>query len=213
MHSARTHSSHLKGDLPSPRVRFQVAADPGLVAKPASRWLTSFMSRTSISRRVLSLLLSAALYGVGVLFPAALQAAPPSGMAADVGVTVPDAWARASAGAATTGAVYVTLKGGAQPDQLIAASTPVAATADVHETINDNGVMKMRPVRSVSIPAHVNLMFTPGGSHIMLAGLKQPLMAGQSFPLTLTFAHGAAVTVDVKVRSLSGGTADHMHMQ
>ena len=46
-----------------------------------------------------------------------------------------EAWARASAGAATTGAAYVTLMGGAQPDQLVGVSTPVATTAEVHETI------------------------------------------------------------------------------
>ena len=147
------------------------------------------------------------------MFTTSVNAASPPNVAANVGVTVPEAWARASAGAATTGAVYVTLKGGAQPDQLTAVSTPVAATAEVHETINDNGVMKMRPVHSVPIAANASLTFTPGGSHIMLTGLKRPLMAGQNFPLILTFAHAGSVTVDVDVRSLGGGMADHMHMQ
>lgn len=141
-----------------------------------------------------------------------VHAAPPTAivLAADDGVMVHEAWARASAGAATAGAAYVTLKGGTQPDSLVGVSTPVAAKAEPHETINDNGVMKMRPVAAVPIPAHEMVTFAPGGTHIMLMGLKKPLAAGQSFPLTLTFAHSAPVTVDVKVRGLGRGTNGSM---
>jgi periplasmic copper chaperone A len=152
----------------------------------------------------------------GLLLIPSPQAAPPPGfvLAADGGVMVQEAWARASAGAATTGAAYVTLMGGAQPDQLVGVSTPVATTAEVHETINDNGIMKMRPAAAIPIPPGQMVTFTPGGTHIMLMGLKQKLVAGQSFPLTLTFAHAAPVTVDVKVRALGGSTDthDHTHM-
>jgi copper(I)-binding protein len=134
--------------------------------------------------------------------------AAPAGivLVADDAVMVQEAWARASAGAAKAGAAYVTLMGGAQPDTLVGASTPVAATAEPHETINDNGVMKMRPAPRVEIPAHQTVTFAPGGTHIMLMGLKQPLTAGQSFPLTLTFAHAAPVTVEVQVRGLGRAT-------
>jgi hypothetical protein len=151
--------------------------------------------------------LFAALLGACVL-TGSVHAAPPAGivLTADDGVMVNEAWARASAGAATTGAAYVTLMGGAEPDSLVGVSTPIAAKAEPHETINDNGVMKMRPAAQIPIPAHQTVTFAPGGTHIMLMGLKQPLAAGQSFPLTLTFAHAAPVTVDVKVRGLGRGT-------
>jgi copper(I)-binding protein len=162
--------------------------------------------------RLFAALLATATGGVS-LIPIA-RAAPPSGivLAADGGLAVQDAWARASAGAATTGAAYVTLVGGTQPDQLVGVSTPVATTAEVHETSNDNGVMKMRPVASVSIPAGQSVTFAPGGTHIMLTGLKQRLMAGRSFPLTLRFAHAAPITVDVKIRGLGGAMGAHDHM-
>jgi copper(I)-binding protein len=66
----------------------------------------------------------------------------------------------------------------------------------------------------VPIPPGQTVTFTPGGTHIMLMGLKKPLAAGQSFPLTLTFTHAAPVTVEVKVRALGGGSGgtmgDHM---
>jgi copper(I)-binding protein len=152
----------------------------------------------------------------GFVSPA--RAAPPPGFirVADFDVMVHEAWARATPGASTTGAAYVMLMGGSKPDQLVGVSTPVAAMAQVHETTDDHGVMKMRSVDTVPIPPNGMVTFAPGGYHIMLTGLKQPLVAGQSFPLTLTFAHAAPVTVDVKVRPLGRdapmGGHDHMHM-
>lgn len=149
----------------------------------------------------------AVLAGLGLMAPPLL--------AAEEGIRVDQAWARASAGAATTGAAYVTLIGGAQADQMTGASTPVSASASVHTTAEDNGVMRMRAVPMVPIPAGQTVTFKPGGLHIMLEGLKHPLTAGQSFPLTLTFAHAAPVTVDVPVRALGRDMPatghDHMH--
>jgi periplasmic copper chaperone A len=146
-----------------------------------------------------------------------LHAVPSGGfiLVADDGIMVREAWARASAGASSTGAAYVTLMGGAQADSLVAVSTPVAATAEVHETIDDSGVMKMRPAGPIPIPSGQMVTFAPGATHIMLMGLKQKLVAGQSFPLTLTFAHAPPVTVDVKVRGLGHDAqmGGHDHMQ
>jgi copper(I)-binding protein len=159
-----------------------------------------------------------ALAAAGVLFAPSIRAAPHAAiiLAADDGVMVHEAWARASAGASTTGAVYVTLVGGAQADNLVSVSTPVAATAEVHETIDDKGIMKMRPIAVIAVPPGQIVTFAPGGTHIMLMGLKQQLRAGQSFPLTLTFAHAAPVTVDVRVEGLgarangsNGSMSDH----
>jgi periplasmic copper chaperone A len=170
-----------------------------------------FLDQIGFAMSYRPLLLFAALTAACVL-AMSVHAAPPADivLAADDGVMVHEAWARASAGAATTGAAYVTLMGGAQPDSLVGVSTPIAANAEPHETINDNGVMKMRPAAEVPIPAHQMVTFAPGGTHVMLMGLKQPLVAGQSFPLTLTFAHAAPITVDVKVRGLGRGTNGSM---
>jgi periplasmic copper chaperone A len=71
----------------------------------------------------------------------------------------------------------------------------------------------MRPVAAVPIPPHQMVTFAPNGFHIMLMGLKQPLVAGQSFPLTLTFTHAAPVTVDVKVQALGHGAPAGGHEQ
>ncbi len=166
-----------------------------------------------ISRFAVAWVAAVAAFGL----PAAVPAARAAGveMAADGGVAVHEAWARASAGAATTGAVYVMLMGGDRADTLVGASTPIADSAEVHESIDDNGVMKMRSVAGVPVPAHGMVTFSPGGYHIMLVGLKRPLAAGQSFPLMLRFAHAAPITVDVTVRGMGHGTPtdDHSHMK
>ena len=131
-------------------------------------------------------------------------------------VVAHDAWARASAGAASMGAVYLALTGGAQPDRLTGASTPVAAMAGVHESTAEGGVMRMRAVNALPLPPGKTVTFAPGGYHIMLMDLRHPLVAGQTFPLTLTFEHAAPMTVEVRVRAIGAGAAaepDHMPMK
>ncbi|HVY14494.1 MAG TPA: copper chaperone PCu(A)C [Rhodopila sp.] len=131
-----------------------------------------------------------------------LLAIAPGAWAAPPDVQVTNAWARASAGPASTGAAYVSLTAGAQADQLIGASTPVAQTAEVHESTNEGGIMRMRAVHTLDIPAGKTVTLSPGGYHIMMFNLHHPLVAGQDFPLTLTFAHSAPVTVTVAVRPI-----------
>ena len=110
-----------------------------------------------------------------------------------------------------TGAAYFTVTANVQPDRLVGVSTPVAATAELHETINDNGVMKMRPVAAIALDPGKSVTFTPGGYHVMLVGLKSPLKAGDSFPLTLTFEHAPPITVTVKVEAVGSASMEHDH--
>jgi periplasmic copper chaperone A len=107
-------------------------------------------------------------------------------------------WARATPGMAQTGAVYLTIRS-PTADRLVAASTPVAKAAQFHESEMAGMVMKMRPLAAVAIPAGRPVAFKPGGMHIMLVGLKAPLRAGASFPLTLSFAKAGQETVTVAV--------------
>ena len=127
-------------------------------------------------------------------------------------IAATNAWARATPGASKVGAAYVTLTDNGQADQLTGASTPVAATAELHETRNQGGVMQMRPVPSLALEPGKPVTFTPGGYHVMLMGLKQPLKQGDSFPLTLTFAHAQPVTVQVKVSGPGAAAPMPMNM-
>jgi copper(I)-binding protein len=125
------------------------------------------------------------------------------------GIGFEHVWARPTAGAATSGAIYFTVTNQGSPDELVGASTPVAAIAAVHETINDQGVMKMRPVPSVVLEPGKPVTLKPGGYHVMLTGLKGALKPGDSFPLTLTFVHAQPITVTAKVETMSGAAMDH----
>jgi hypothetical protein len=120
-------------------------------------------------------------------------------------VSCDQAWARPTAGAGTTGAAYFTLTDNGVPDELVGVSSPIAGSASVHETINDAGVMKMRPVTSIALAPGKQVTFRPGGYHVMLIGLKAPLRAGDTFPLTLSFAHAQPITVMVKVQAGAAG--------
>jgi periplasmic copper chaperone A len=136
------------------------------------------------------------------LFAAALFAlplAPGAARADDAMVTVEQPWARATPGAAKSGAVYLTLTDHGAPDRLIGVSTPAADMAMLHESFVENGVSKMRMLDGVALDASKPVALHPGALHIMLEGLKAPLKVGSSFPLTLTFEHAPPQTVTVTV--------------
>ncbi|HEU0215839.1 MAG TPA: copper chaperone PCu(A)C [Stellaceae bacterium] len=116
-------------------------------------------------------------------------------------VQITDAWARATPGGAQAAAAYVTLESPAG-DRLTGVSTPAAHKADIHEMSMDNGVMKMRPVDGVDLPPGQKVTLKPGGYHIMLTGLANPLVEGQSFPLTLDFAKAGERQVAVTVQKV-----------
>jgi hypothetical protein len=109
-----------------------------------------------------------------------------------------DAWAGATPGKAENGAAYVTITS-PTADRLVSASTPVAKKAELHTMSMQGMVMKMRPVSGVDIPPGQPVSLKPGGEHIMLMGLNQPLREGQSFPLTLDFEKAGPRTVTVTV--------------
>ena len=120
---------------------------------------------------------------------------------AQSGIEIKDVWARATPGGAQTAAAYATVEA-PSGDRLTGASTPVAQKAEIHSMTRDNGVMKMRPVEGLDLPAGQQVTLKPGGYHIMLTGLTKPLEAGQSFPLTLDFAKAGAKQVTVTIEKV-----------
>jgi copper(I)-binding protein len=144
-----------------------------------------------------------------LLVPALLLAA--AGEASSIQIDHP--WARPTPGGAKNGAAYMTIAEKGSADRLIGVTTPVAETAELHDTIDDKGVMKMRPAGGLALESGKSVAFAPGGRHIMLRGLKVPLQVGDTFPLTLRFEHAAPVTVTVTVEHPSGeaGLGHRMH--
>ena len=118
------------------------------------------------------------------------------------GLDVSQAWARASAGAAQAGGAFMAVTNTNEHDHmLLSASSDVAKRVELHNHTMENGMMKMRKVEGINLPAGGTIMLQPGGYHVMLMGLHAPLKEGSTFPVTLTFDNGKDVTVDVVVKA------------
>ncbi|HTI87286.1 MAG TPA: copper chaperone PCu(A)C [Alphaproteobacteria bacterium] len=116
-------------------------------------------------------------------------------------IAVENAWAPPTPGASKTAAVYFTvINRGGTPARIVGAATPAAEHADMHTTIRDGDIMRMRRVVSVEIPAGGKAVFAPNGFHVMLTGLKAPLKMGDKLQVTLKFAEAGDVPVVVTVR-------------
>lgn len=143
-------------------------------------------------RAVLAALpLAAALWLAGPALAAEFSAGP---------VTVSGPWSRATAPTAPTGVAFMTLSTGGEPDRLLDAESPVAELVELHTHImDDGGIMRMRPVEAIEIVPGEPTRLAPGGLHIMLIGLQQPLVRGEQFPLTLIFENAGTLEITVPV--------------
>lgn len=125
--------------------------------------------------------------------------------AADEAIRIEGAWARATPPVVPAGAAYMTIVNqSAEPDRLTGLSGPVAQRIELHESREVGGVMTMRLVEGglVVVP-NAPLELRPGGLHVMLIGLRKPLVAGQTFSLTLHFEKVGDFTVRVPVHELA----------
>jgi copper(I)-binding protein len=120
------------------------------------------------------------------------------------GIHIADAHARPTPPGITTGVVYlVVMNHGAADDDLTGVSSPVAASAGLYRSAVESGVLAGPPVSDFKIKANDGVTFKPGGLHIVLMGLKQPLRIGDMFPVTLNFAKAGPVDVTVTVQALT----------
>jgi periplasmic copper chaperone A len=98
---------------------------------------------------------------------------------------------------------------GTVSDQLVSATSPVAQKVELHVFDVENGVYGMHPVQGIGVsPGAASTVLEPGGAHVMLEGLKQPLNAGETFPLTLTFKNAGQLRVEVRVESPQAAMAN-----
>jgi copper(I)-binding protein len=127
-------------------------------------------------------------------------------------IKVEDAFARAMPPGARTAGAYLTIENrGSQPDRLLSARSPRAGAVELHRMSEQDGVMRMRPVDAIPVPAGQTVKLTPGGLHLMLIDPKPPLKEGEHIPLTLRFERAGEVGADVTVRSITAGAATHGH--
>lgn len=122
---------------------------------------------------------------------------------------VEGAWARGGV-AGGNGAVYATLANdGATADRLVAVKGDAAEAIEIHDMATVDGVMRMRKLEALEVPAGGTVALAPGGVHIMLIGLKDTLKAGATLTLTFVFETTGEVTAAVPVGKAGGAAHDH----
>ena len=126
-------------------------------------------------------------------------------------VRVANAWARATVPGQNTGAAYVDLtsdRGAA----LVAAGSPLAGRVELHSMTNDGGVMRMRQLPKVELPAGQTVKLEPNGIHLMLVDLKQPLKPGDKLPLVLSVQSSGMSLTTLKIEAeVRANGAQHGH--
>ena len=147
------------------------------------------------------------------LVAAALLASAATLPAWAANLSVTDAWARATMPGQKVSGAYMQIRSDADA-RLISASSPAVPRVELHEMKMDGDVMRMREVEAIELPKGKTVSLEPGGFHIMLMNLPQPIAAGEVIPLVLTVESGGKrQTVEVKAvaRAPMGGGAMHHH--
>ncbi len=137
-------------------------------------------------------------HAMAIGFVLSLLAAWPA-LAGELAVT--GAWARSTPPGATMGVIYFTIDNGSKKsDRLLKLKTSVASSAEVHRTEVQDGIARMREVTMLHLAAGERIEFKPAGYHVMLIGLKEPLVEGQTVELELLFEAGGPKTVRVPIK-------------
>ncbi|HHT00496.1 MAG TPA: copper chaperone PCu(A)C [Thiomicrospira sp.] len=120
-------------------------------------------------------------------------------------ITVENPFAREVPPGAPASASFMKLTNNSGADiNIIEADSAVSKVVELHTHIDDNGVMRMRKIPQITVPANGMTMLKPGGLHIMLIGPHQPLKMGQTVKVTLKFEDGSSKEVSMPVKSLKG---------
>lgn len=131
-------------------------------------------------------------------------------------VTVKDPWVRATVAQQKSTGAFMQITSN-HDARLLEAKSPVAGVVEVHEMSMDNGVMKMRAIKGLDLPAGKSVELKPGGFHIMMMDLKQQIKEGDIVPVTLVVEgkdkKRTSLEVKVPAKPLAGmGKMDHGHM-
>jgi len=131
-------------------------------------------------------------------------------------IEVREAYAHATSTAQPVGAGFLTVANSGGADRLLGVSCSCSQSTELHAMSMDGGVMKMRKLDAIDVPAKGSVVLEPGGLHLMLIGLKAPLAEGQSVPLELRFDKAGVVKTVLKVRARvpaghEGHEAMHKH--
>ncbi|MBS3799949.1 MAG: copper chaperone PCu(A)C [Thioalkalivibrio sp.] len=157
----------------------------------------------------------------GLLLAASPLAADPGSTGAGQGICdCPDGielegrpWVRLMPPTMSSTAAYLSLRNTTDGDkEIVAGESSVAAATELHDHIQDEqGVMRMRQVESITIPANGRVDLQPGGLHVMLIDLQEPLEEGAQVPLRLDLENGDKLHLRAEVRRAQRPSAGAHH--
>ena len=126
---------------------------------------------------------------------------------------IDQAWVRLSPNKDTPSAGYFVAHGGDADTQLRGVMTDYALKVEMHESMNHGGMMKMRAIDSVDIPAKGKIAFAPGGKHLMLWGINDTVISRGKMTLTFLLSNGDRLLVDAVIQkpgaAVPAGAAEH----
>lgn len=124
-------------------------------------------------------------------------------------VTIFSPWSRATVPSAKVGGGYFIIENvGAKADRLLSVTADVSDKVEIHEMSMEDGVMKMRQVDGVVIPAQAEVNLKPGALHLMFIGLKGPFVEGKTFPATLHFEKAGDIKVEFEIKNMGARALD-----
>lgn len=130
-------------------------------------------------------------------------------------LTVEGAWTRATPPGAKNSATYALIHNSGSEDRaLVSANTDGANSVELHTVIAEDGLMKMRQVQAIKIPAGGSVELKPGSFHIMMLGIKQPLLENEHIQVELVFDDGETLKFLSPIKKMSGhAKMDHGKMK
>lgn len=133
-------------------------------------------------------------------------------LSAQAQVVLEDAWVRALPPTQANTAAYVTVRNpGSEPMLITGGSAALASRVELHDTVEVDGMLRMRQQASVTVPAGGSLAFAPGGVHLMLLELERMPAAGETLELCLDI-NGEPVCIDAETRRAPASTGkEHQH--
>lgn len=160
-------------------------------------------TRTALALVATSLALAVTLAGCGstTSSTSSTSAAPTTAGAA---VTASDGWVKTAPSGMT--AAFVTLTNPSDVGQVVvSASSPASAVVQIHEMVMQDGQLVMQQKKDgIPVPAHGTVVLEPGGNHLMLMDVTEPIKPGDVVPFTLTFASGATLAFSATAKDFMG---------
>jgi periplasmic copper chaperone A len=132
---------------------------------------------------------------------------------AEAQIEIKDIWVRETPPGTSITALYMNIENsGGEDDTLKSVSSNISKSAEIHNTsVDQHGVAKMEMLESVSVPARESVHFEPGGMHIMLIDLREPLKSGDKVDIELVFDRAGQMKVQAEVVGIGDKSQEQHH--